>query len=346
MGYASRRRDRKRAKRLANLQVLLAGLNTLGRGASAWKQGQRADEQLELQRERAGREEEMFPLEQELTKARTESYRGAGGADAYDISGLNASELDAMRTAKAFGARDAAGLKTAIGDELGRMQDEMSLLDPEFDAPRLEEMGKKRDSLQNLLHVYMSDPRFMEKIFGAQAPDAAPAPDIGANPWPTPAPPAPGQSPIVQDQDFPGLLQTGQPKPPAIDRQTFHQSQLMPGGGMYPPQAGPPGPAGPQAPEKQGPQIGFPDTQANLLPGQRPDEPIDQFMAGLPQGPAATDADRSALGEFGRLWQTVMNPASPEEALLAAWSRLQDFRVQPPYWVTLRLQGAGGGMPA
>jgi hypothetical protein len=324
-------------------------MNSLGRGVTAWNQQQLAEERLGLQREKAGREEEMFPLEKENIQARTGAYErqgtGQSGGGALD---LRTDQADAMAAALAMGATDPEDLEKKISKRLGEIPRDPLLVPGEVDP---------NEGL-NRLRAFMTDPAFSGLLFSGDQPQPQ-APQSSRDPgWQRREAEANMQraiensqaersQPVTQNQDFQGMLQTGQPQGPApIDRKTFMQSQFM-GGGTYPAQQGAPGPGGPQAPVPQGPGINYPDTQASLqLPGQQQGEPIDQFMAGLPQGPQATPADRSALGEFGRLWQTVMNPASPEEALLAAWSRLQDFRVQPPQWVNMRLQGAGGGMPA
>jgi len=150
------------------------------------------------------------------------------------------------------------------------------------------------------------------------------------NPGPMPQGVVPPPGPGGPKGGGPRNPNLGQDEIDALLRPNIQSSPFVPPGSAFEP--GMPGGGGPGG-------------QA-MLPGQMAGESAMQYLSQMPQGPEATMADQTGMGEFGALYEIAMNPNSPVEQQMAAWSRLTEFGVPTPAWVTMQLQGMGGGMMA
>ena len=292
-------------KRLANLTAFMRALNQLGTGVRGYQQGQYLEAQEKRASERAAQDAKSAPLELEYYQLRNEKARKDLDAPA-DPPPMGPEWFNEIM-GYGKGKIEQSGA-TDLGGLLQAIATEKGNLQRDIDTRK----GDMLDSSVPGLMEALKDLQQKESLLRQVGPQL-----FQGGGTPTPQPRAPS-------------LPTRQE---GIDR-ARQQGQGRRGGG---PQE--------REPYFQGMMDRGPQAQAHpmadRLPGQMPGEDISTFLANMPGG-AQTQADQSLLGEFGRLWQVAMNPQAPEEQQLAAWSRLQQFRVQPPMWVNMRLQGAGG----
>lgn len=297
--FSEARSDRKRRKRLAELQAVLSGLGLLGQGMKDFAKAKTDKRRLDLEERRTAAFEEQV------------KKQGMAGAEPGVGDRESLMLLEDLR--KQYGFTTPEEGRRAIQQQkqqeldaaMARMLEMFpgrEATDPAIQAQIMQMQERLEDRWRRAEAALTTSPGFAQRLFGG-----VPAPE--------------------QPQDT-----------PAGGQDLFQTSPLF---GAPPLRGGQP--ASGQTPGVRPPGGGSDALQSRaMLPGQMPGERPDDMLAGMPQGGMATAADRNFLGEFGRLWRTVMDRRAPVQEQIAAWTKLQDYRVQPPYWVSQQLQGPGG----